>query len=128
MKTVKLFTALLLAMVCISLSSCSKDKDNDESDNVDSGLVGRWAYFHKTNSGEEWFVFKADGTGTSWDVWEGKNSSKDAFTYVFNEKTSVLTFIFEGDEDKPDSANVVLLTDDKLILDWDGETLTYNRQ
>lgn len=114
MKTVKLFTALLLAMVCIALSSCNKDKDKDEGDYDRSALVGTWAWFSDTNSEEYWFVFKADGTGYSWDAWDGKNGSKHPFTYVFNEKTSILAIDYE--EEGSESAEVVSLTGKKLVL------------
>lgn len=126
MKAVKLFTALLLAMVCIGLSSCNKDKDNDEGDYVSSALVGTWKC--SFDSEEEWLVFKSNGTGYTWDVWEGKNSSKFPFTYVFNEKTSILTIAYEEDDGDSDSAEVVLLTDKKLVLDFEGESLIYYRQ
>ncbi|CAK7083824.1 MAG: hypothetical protein PARBA_03710 [Parabacteroides sp.] len=128
MKVVKLFVALLLAMVCIGLSSCNKDKDNDEGDYVSSALVGTWKC--PFDSEEEWFVFKADGTGYTWDVWEGKSSSKCPITYVFNEKTSILTIAYDEDDVESDSAEVVLLTDKKLILHYNGEedTITYYRQ
>ena len=130
MKTVKLFTAFLLAMVCISLSSCNKDKDNDEDDNGGSALVGTWAWFSETNSEEDWLVFKADGTGYTWDSYKGKTSPKEYFSYSFNEKSSMLFITYKDDEEDSETAEVVLLTDKKLVLDFDGDdgSLVFYRQ
>lgn len=121
MKAVKLFTALLLAMVCISLSSCNKDKDNDEGDYASSALVGTWAWFSETNSEEIWFVFRVDGTGYTWDSYNGKTSPKEYFSYSFNEKSSMLFITYKDNKEDSDTAEVVLLTDKKLVLDFDGD-------
>ena len=130
MKAFKLFTAFLLVMVCICLSSCSKDKDKDKGDNDVSSLVGTWVWSSETSSMEEWIVFKADGTGVTWEVWKGKSSPKYPFTYVFNEKTSVLTIIVVGGDNPDDTVSgvVTLLTDKELVLERNGKTFVYYKQ
>lgn len=131
MKTVKLFTALLLAMICISLSSCNKDKDNDDNDG--SALVGTWAWLSETNSEEYWVVFKADGTGYLWDSYKGKASPKEYFSYSFNKKSSMLFISYDGVdteeyEEDLETAEVITLTDKKLVLDFEDSSLTFYRQ
>ena len=131
MKTVKLFTALLLAMICISLSSCNKDKDNDDNDG--SALVGTWAWLSETNSEEYWIVFKANGTGYTWDSYKGEISPKEYFSYSFNEKSSMLLITYdevdtEYEDENSETVEVLTLTDKKLVLDFEDGSLTFYRQ
>jgi lipoprotein len=131
MKTVKLFTALLLAMICISLSSCNKDEDNDDNDS--SALVGTWAWLSETNSEEYWVVFKENGTGYTWDSYNGKTSPKAYFSYSFNEKSSMLLITYdevdtEYEDENSETVEVLTLTDKKLVLDFEDGSLTFYRQ
>lgn len=131
MKTVKLFTALLLAMICISLSSCNKDEDNDDNDG--SALVGTWAWLSETNSEEYWVVFKGNGTGYTWDSYNGKTSPKAYFSYSFNEKSSMLLITYdevdtEYEDENSETVEVLTLTDKKLVLDFEDGSLTFYRQ
>lgn len=131
MKTVKLFTALLLAMICISLSSCNKDEDNDDNDG--SALVGTWAWLSETNSEEYWVVFKENGTGYTWDSYNGKTSPKAYFSYSFNEKSSMLLITYdevdtEYEDENSETVEVLTLTDKKLVLDFEDGSLTFYRQ
>lgn len=131
MKTVKLFTVLLLAMICISLSSCNKDEDNDDNDG--SALVGTWAWLSETNSEEYWVVFKENGTGYTWDSYNGKTSPKAYFSYSFNEKSSMLLITYdevdtEYEDENSETVEVLTLTDKKLVLDFEDGSLTFYRQ
>lgn len=131
MKTVKLFTALLLAMICISLSSCNKDEDNDDNDG--SALVGTWVWLSETNSEEYWVVFKENGTGYTWDSYNGKTSPKAYFSYSFNEKSSMLLITYdevdtEYEDENSETVEVLTLTDKKLVLDFEDGSLTFYRQ
>lgn len=87
MKTFKFFAALMLAVVCVGLSSCSKD---DDEKNDTKFLVGTWI----ADDGSEEITFNADGTGFTFD----KINGRENFTYTFDAKTMVVTY----DLEKPD--------------------------
>lgn len=87
MKTFRFFAALMMAVVCVGLSSCSKD---DEDNNGNSLLVGTWV----ADDGATEITFKADGTG-----FEIDEIGTDKFTYTFDTKTMTLTLDYE----KPDT-------------------------
>lgn len=87
MKTFRFFAALMLAVVCVGLSSCNKD-DDEKNDN--SLLVGTWV----ADDGATEITFKADGTG-----FEIDEKETDKFTYTFDAKTMILSISFE----KPDT-------------------------
>ena len=59
MKTVKLFTTLVMVVLCVGFASCSKSDDEPSSNNTT--IVGTWA----EDSSVEQFVytFNSDGTG-----------------------------------------------------------------
>lgn len=78
MKTFRFFAALMLAVVCVGLSSCSKDDDNL--------LVGTWV----ENGGVTEITFNSDGTGFMID-----SKGTDKFTYTFDTKTMTLTLDYE---------------------------------
>ena len=82
MKTFRFFAALLMAVVCVGLSSCSKDDDNL--------LVGTWV----ADDGATEITFNADGTG-----FEIDEKETDKFTYTFDAKTMIVTLNYE----KPDT-------------------------
>lgn len=43
MKTFRILAALVLAVVCVSLSSCSKDDDNEDKPVIEqANLIGKW--------------------------------------------------------------------------------------
>lgn len=88
MKTFRFFAALMLAVVCVGLSSCNKDDEDEKFDN--SLLVGTWV----ADDGATEITFKADGTG-----FEIDEKETDKFTYTFDAKTMILALNYE----KPDT-------------------------
>lgn len=58
--------ALLVVVLCVSVSSCSKD-DEDEDANVSNyvtGIVGTWAEYEEDGTLHYYWVFNSDGTGS----------------------------------------------------------------
>lgn len=83
MKTFRFFAALMMAVVCVSLSSCSKD---DEDNNGNSLLVGTWI----TEEKNDILVFSADGTLVS-THYDGPEKFVDEYTYFLDKNTMMLT-------------------------------------
>ena len=146
MRTFRILAAFVLAVVCMSLSSCSKDDDNNENPAIEqANLIGKWQSkwqkTHEVKDGKEVVTsdeaytngsweFKADGTC----IEDGNNeTSKWAL------KDNKLTITYN--DGYSDVVTVNELTAKKLILafeDWDntddgGEelddvtTTTYNK-
>lgn len=107
MKTFRFFAALMLAVVCVGLSSCSKD---DEDDNIDNSLlVGTWI----SDNGVYEYTFNADGSGSEYND-EFNVTTK--FTYTFNTKTKMLIIKFEKPNADGDSqiSIVIEISGDKF--------------
>ena len=128
MKTFRILAALVLAVVCVSLSSCSKDDDNEDKPVIEqANLIGKWQSTwqktHEIENGKEVITsdeaytngsweFKADGTcieydGTTPARWTLKDNK---LTVTYNDGYSDVLTVNE-------------LTANKLILafeDWDN--------
>ena len=130
MKAVKLFTALLLAMVCISLSSCSKDDEGNGDSDSDFNLVGTWT---DSNKGI-WFQFNAGGTGKIWEQEDGDIAGEESFAYVYDQELGKLTLKNPDDGEEIESIKIKQLTNDKITAEWDdydeqgGISVTLYRQ
>lgn len=120
----------MLAVVCMGLSSCSKDDDKTNP------LVGTWV--SDDEEGEDTLTFNADGSGiNNWVSYENgkKYAHSDEFTYVFDTKTMLLT-IKEKNPEEGELAEYtgrIELSDNVLKItytDEDGDdwTETYHKQ
>ena len=129
MKAFRLLAALMMAVVCVSLSSCSKD-DNSENPTIDqANLIGKWQStwerVHEIQNGKEVVTFdeantnrfqefKADGTCTQ---------DGDSNVYKWTLKDNELTIIDSNMTEFTDIYIIKELTASKLILafeDWDN--------
>ena len=127
MKTFRILAALVLTVVCVSLSSCSKDDDEEKPVIEQANLIGKWqSTWQKTHeivNGKEVVTsdeaytngsweFKADGTCI-----EGNSTTPAHWTLKDNKLTVTYS------DGYSDEVTVNELTANKLILafeDWDN--------
>lgn len=104
----------MLAVVCVGLSSCSKDdnvKNGDDGKKESSLLVGTWILRGQS----EEVTFNADGSGARVD-----KTVTDPFTYTFNSKTMELTFKYKHPETGDSSKTIsIKVTEKELVMDGD---------
>ena len=129
MITFRILAALVMAVVCVSLSSCSKDDDNEDKPVIEqANLIGKWQStwerVHEIQNGKEvvisdeayvdgFWEFKADGTC----IQDGDNQ-----VYNWTLKDNELTII-DSVRDFTDIYIVKELASNKLVLvfeDWDN--------
>lgn len=142
MRTFRLFTALITAVVCVGLFSCSNDDDEEKQDDKTLVLlVGSWEYeldsFTDANgnvvsSTTEVLTFKADMTWTGVDYYAGTNYPDEKIekwgegTYSYDSSKKRLTLnnnIFESD-----IVEILEITESKLsYLSGDG-IMNYTRK
>ena len=126
MRTFRILAALMMAVVCVSLSSCSDD-ENDKPVIEEANLIGKWQStwekVHTVENGKEVVIsdeaytdgsweFKADGTCI-----ENGNTTSAHWTL----KDDKLTISYNEGFD--DDYTVKELTANKLVLvfeDWDN--------
>lgn len=131
MRTFRILAAFVLAVVCMSLSSCSKDDDNEKPAIEQANLIGKWqSTWQKTHeivNGKEVVTsdeaysngsweFKADGTCI-----ESHVGSDYKETNRWSLKDNKLTLSYS--DGYSDVLTVNELTANKLILafeDWDN--------
>ena len=137
-----------MAIVCMSLSSCSKDDNSNEkteSDKTLNQLYGTWEYTiqrHDFMGGEETsyrrFTFNPDMTFSHiWILWGGWGemgedySESDDYkgTFKINEdnKTITISYPYMGSTFS-ESYTILEINDNILTLDGDDKTLTYKRK
>lgn len=127
MRTFRILAALMMAVVCVSLSSCSDDDENDKPVIEEANLIGKWQStwekVHTVENGKEVVIsdeaytdgsweFKADGTCI-----ENGNTTSAHWTL----KDDKLTISYNEGFD--DDYTVKELTANKLVLvfeDWDN--------
>lgn len=127
MRTFRILAALMMAVVCVSLSSCSDDDENDKPVIEEANLIGKWQStwekIHTVENGKEVVIsdeaytdgsweFKADGTCI-----ENGNTTSAHWTLKDNKLT------ISYNEGFDDDYTVKELTTNKLILifeDWDN--------
>lgn len=119
MKTVRLFTTLVMVVLCVGFASCSKSDDEPSSNNA--AIVGTWA----EDSSVEQFVytFNSDGTG-KFEIYNGTTLEKsESLTY----KVSGTALTITGGSETS-TMTIKELTDTKLTLTStyveDGKTQT----
>lgn len=133
MRTFRILAALVMTVVCMSLSSCSKDDDNENEKSAieQANLIGKWQSTwqktHEIKDGKEVVTsdeaytngsweFKADGTCI-----ESSTNSDYKETSRWTLKDNKLTLSYS--DGYSDVVTVNELTANKLILafeDWDN--------
>ncbi|WP_195667815.1 lipocalin family protein [Bacteroides intestinalis] len=131
MRTFKFLAALIMAVVCVSFSSCSKDDDENLPKIEQANLIGKWQStwekIHKVENGKEvvtsdeaytngFLEFKADGTCI-----ESSTNSDYKETSRWSLKDNKLTL--SHSDGYSDVVTVNELTANKLVLafeDWDN--------
>ncbi|WP_289123651.1 lipocalin family protein [uncultured Bacteroides sp.] len=135
MRTFRFFAALMMAVVCVSLSSCSKDDDEKLGSTDD--LVGKWELtwtkgweIDSDGTKDEWdeaesgqlFIFKNDGTG--YETW----NDVDKYPYTWKLNGNKLTLTYDGYEDAYQVETLNKSTLKMTISDDDeSDTSTYKK-
>lgn len=129
MRTFNFLAALMMAVVCVGLSSCSKD--DDEKIGSTDDLVGKWSLtwnkgweMDSDGTKEEWdeadsgttYVFKNDGTGYE-DI-----GSQYPFTWKLNGNKLTITYSQYEDVYKVETLNKSTLI---ITISDDDESNTY---
>lgn len=128
MRTFRILAALMMAVVCVGLSSCSKDDDEKTPEINQANLIGKWqstwekvielkdgkevVTFDEANTLRFW-EFKADGTC---------KQDEDTNIYKWSLKDNELTII-DDVRGFTDIYMVKELATNKLVLafeDWDN--------
>lgn len=104
--------------MCVGVSSCSKDDD----ENGNSMLVGKWV----TEDGYNTMTFNADGTGVS--TYGIQDVYVYDFTYKFDSKTMILTMISTHPEENEDPVETALIKIEGNKLSADGSEIVYYKQ
>lgn len=128
MRTFRILAALMMAVVCVGLSSCNKDDEEKAPEINQANLIGKWQStwerVHEIQNGKEvtisdeaytdgFWEFKADGTCTQ---------DGDSQLYKWVLKDNELTII-DDVRDFTDIYIVKELAASKLVLvfeDWDN--------
>lgn len=138
MKIFKKYSVLFVAILCLGIVACNndddekKDKDNIENDDNDDkdndssvSITGIWIF----DDGDGWtltYELNADGTCklTDTEIINGiPDTSTDVGTYVYNKKTSILTFDFDNWKDV---YKVLSISSSRLSVQWyDDEVEAY---
>lgn len=110
MKTFTFFTTCFIAIMCMGLTSCSKD-DDEESDNI--AIKGAWY------SEEEEMGIVFDGKGSGYYYYPVDDDSE--FTYKLNGNKLTIT-------EKGDTYSVTIrVNGNTLKITEDGETATFKK-
>mgnify|MGYP006989208404 FL=1 len=127
MRTFRILAALMMAVVCVGLSSCSKDDDSEIPSSIDNTLellIGTWE-----GTGEEEgssFTFKSDGTYVEQ---YGKSITNGTFEY-FPYRYMFVAYFHQEYGDENVIYTVVKITEDTLILNDNGHSdiMTFKRK
>lgn len=126
MKAFRILAALMMAVVCVGLSSCSKD--DDEKIGSTDDLVGKWQStwerVHEIQNGKEVVTFDEANTNRFWEFKADGTCTQDGDSqlYKWTLKDNELTIIDEL-RGFTDIYIVKELTASKLVLafeDWDN--------
>ena len=78
---------VMVTMLSVGLSSCSRDDDEGSSANIPTGLLGTW---YKTSGASKYsmnFTFNSDGTGKG-DVSHNNIISYSSFSFTYRYKSN----------------------------------------
>lgn len=141
MRTFRILAALMMAVVCVGLSSCSKDDDDSSAPITNSPdinlLYGTWVReyldYDKTPR-KDVFTFNSDNTWSETDYRDGEVDSKPYGTFVYykDARMLALTFIDTDDGYETDfvpTYYILELNDNSLTWDLgDDGAFTFKRQ
>lgn len=121
---INLLAILVVAVLSISLVSCSKDDEKSFS------IVGTWRYDWEDGEGYTILTFSENGTGFENKEEYGYKVTTLSFKYTYNENTGILyTTWKDGSETITNKLDV--LSNDKFRLwdeEGDDEYAVFNRQ
>lgn len=127
MRAFRILAALMMAVVCVSLSSCSDDDENDKPVIEEANLIGKWQStwekVHTVENGKEVVISDEAYTDGSWEFKADGTCIEDGNTTSahWTLKDNKLTISYNEGFD--DDYTVKELTTNKLILifeDWDN--------
>lgn len=127
MRAFRILAALMMAVVCVSLSSCSDDDENDKPVIEEANLIGKWQStwekVHTVENGKEVVISDEAYTDGSWEFKADGTCIEDGNTTSahWTLKDNKLTISYNEGFD--DDYTVKELTANKLVLvfeDWDN--------
>lgn len=137
MRTFRILAALMMAVVCVSLSSCSKDDDNKSNEKVEVLIVGTWERNDTWSTNEASgtsltsYTFRSDKTYQLNKCYYKMDNGKDkvfsengTYTYHNDIKKLILT---DGDGEQYPYTIIEVNTNTLTITD-DDRVHTYTRQ
>lgn len=128
MRTFRIFAALVMAVVCVSLSSCSKDDENEDKPVIEqANLIGKWQStwwkIHTIENNKEVIIADEAHTNSSWEFKADGTCIEDDSTtpahWILKDNKLTITY----SDGYSDVLTVNELTANKLILafeDWDN--------
>lgn len=128
MKAFRILAALMMAVVCVGLSSCSKDDEEKSPEINQANLIGKWQStwerVHEIQNGKEVVLSDEAYTDGSWEFKANGTCTQDEDSqlYKWTLKDYELTIIDEL-RGFTDIYIVKELTSNKLVLvfeDWDN--------
>lgn len=133
MRTFRILAALMMAVMCVSLSSCSKEDDNSSPiDNYPdiNLLYGTWVRESEYNGNREKEVltFKSNGTWNSTEYTNGQISWEGGHTFAYYKDTRVLALKYDETDDEPTGYTIIELNSSTFIWLDDENLFTYTRQ
>lgn len=129
MRTFRILAALMMAVVCVGLSSCSKDDDEKLPEINQANLIGKWqSTWEKVieiKDGKEVVTFDEDNTLRFWEFRADGTCTQDGDSkvYKWTLKDNELTIIDSNMTEYTDIYIVKELAANKLVLafeDWDN--------
>ena len=129
----KIMYTLAVAMLCVTISSCSKDDAPSAQQNMKNLLIGTWVSDYD-NDWEEYIELELDSNGkgfviNGFDSYEGgyiELEFKLEWEYFKDGNDDILNIDskwVDGDED----FEIKTLTDRKLVLEIDGDELEFEK-
>ena len=126
MKTIRfLRVALLIVLLCVGFSSCSKS-DDDNGASLSNPLVGTWrAEVHEHDVNHYWEItFNADFSWSTVDYRKDKekpSNPDESGTYTIKDNTTVILTSNNGDV----YSSRFTITDGNKLVFSEGERVTY---
>lgn len=129
MKAFRILATLMMAVVCVGLSSCSKDDDEKTPEINQANLIGKWQStwerVHEIQNGKEVVTFDEANTNRFWEFKADGTCTQDGDSklYKWSLKDSELTIIDDNIKEFTDIYIIKELATNKLVLafeDWDN--------
>ena len=128
MRTFRILAALMMAVVCVGLSSCNKDDEEKTPEINQANLIGKWQStwerVHEIQNGKEVVLSDEANTNRFWEFKANGTCTQDGDSqlYKWSLKDNELTII-DDVRDFTDIYIVKELVASKLVLafeDWDN--------